>query len=74
MGLTLHGSARPVVVWFRDDLRLADKLPGAAVHRPWRAAAGYPAPIVDLDRARRRALETFAQTLGKASRAAAAPG
>ncbi len=43
--------------------------PNAAIHKPWmlkasdrRAATGYPAPIIDHDFARRRALDAFAET------------
>lgn len=40
-------------------------LRGAAIHRPWQADAPlYPAPILDLDAARRRALEAW-QSLRK---------
>ncbi len=41
-------------------------LPSAAIHRPWTVEAaqrrGYPAPLVDHDLARRRALDALAKT------------
>ena len=46
-----------------------ERLPAAAIHKPWLSggARGYPAPIVDHARARARALEAFAALRADAS-------
>ena len=43
-------------------------LPNSAIHKPWTAkpaVKAYPAPIIDHDFARRRALDAFAETKGE---------
>jgi deoxyribodipyrimidine photo-lyase len=50
----------PLLVWFRDDLRVADHPALAAA--PVKLGESYPKPIVEHAKARERALKAFDET------------
>ena len=70
-GLKQHGE-RPVIVWFRQDLRAADHAALEAAATEVLQEAGvtlgttHPRPIAGLARGRQRALEAYGATVQEA--------